>query len=322
MGALGRTFLAIGAILALGCGGSGDDDGASGAAGSGGGGTSGGAGGSAGSATGGTGGAGGSAASGGSGGEPAPQTCGAQEARLSVDGTVISFPLAQAANINSANDTTDLWLFGSLIGQYGLMDLVGSGAIKGQAGQPLDGMPLTIDHGVIAPNVGDSLGKIYGVGPGSGSQLLRQGSQVDVELQGVAVLNGCGDFPVTGEIDLCHRDDGSACPDSAQGGMLDQYAWSDTVSSWTLTDGHLRASVGSQGGGMRALIGAGGTGPVTWAYITTSIYGHYAGKVVCAGEGSDAEQMSDATGSYTVLHLRNLAWLEGPGTGRASGCLR
>ena len=314
LGRAARTLLTIAFLATTSCGGSGSSDDDTGGRTGGGTTSNGGSGGA-------PGGSGGNAGTG-TGVQPTPQTCDAQQGRVSVDGKVVSFPLVRAANIASANANSELWTWGTLIGTAGFFQLVGSGAVKGQMNQPVDGTPLTIDHGVLAPNIGDSLGTMYAVTSGSGSQLLRQGNQIDVELQGVAVLHDCGDYPVNGEIDLCHRADGSACPDSAQGGTLDQYDWTDDVTGWTLTSGDLSASLGSQGGSLRAHVDASGAGPLKWAVVSTSIYGHYDGKVLCAGDGSEAVTLSDATGDYTVVHLKNLAWLEGPGNERASGCLR
>ncbi len=354
MGLTARTLLTIGLLSAAGCGGSGSDDdttggspgaggtvstggssgqsesggtvatggsgGSSGSSASGGGGSSasGGSGGSAGK-----GGSGGSGAKGGSGGgpDPVPQTCDALQGRISVDGMVFSFPLVQATSIGSANDNSTVWSWGASIGDHGFVRMSGSGAVKAQPGQPLDGSPLSIDHLVLAPNVGDSLGTMYAVTAGSGSQLSRQANQIDVELQQVAVLHDCGEYPINGEIDLCHRAGGGDCPDGTQGGTLDQYDWSDEVTSWISTNGSIDASVGDQGGHFSALGDPSGTGALKWAYVSTSIHGHYDGKIVCATEG-ETVKMTDATGDYTVVHLKNLAWLEGPGEERASGCLR
>jgi hypothetical protein len=81
------------------------------------------------------------------------------------------------------------------------------------------------------------------------------------------------------------------------------------------------ASLGDQGAHFKALGDASGSGPLKWAYISTSLYGHYDGAFICASQ-AEAVTMTDATGDYTVIHLTNLAWLEGPGSGRASGCFR
>jgi hypothetical protein len=358
MGLTARTLLTIGLLTATGCGGNGsDDDSTGGSSGAGGtlstggssgqsetggsvssgasGGSASGSGGSGaiagkggGGTSGGTAGAGangGSAAmaGGGSGGGPEPvaQTCDALEGRISVDGMVFSFPLVQATAIGSANNNSTAWTWGATVGQKGFVAMAGSGALPAQAGQPLDGSPLTIDHLVLAPNVGDSLGTMYAVAASSGSQLLRQSNQIDVELQKVAVLHDCGEYPVNGEIDLCHRTGGGACPDGTQGGTLDQYDFSDEVTSWISTNGSIDASVGDQGGHLSALGDPSGTGALKWAYIITSVHGHYDGKIVCASDG-ETVKMTDATGDYTVVHLKNLAWLEGPGNERASGCLR
>ncbi len=258
----------------------------------------------------------------GSGGEPTPQTCDVQEGRVSVGDQLFTFPLIRAVNISSANPNTEQWVWSSAIGDYGFFRLSGSDATMGQTGQPVEGSPLTIDHAVLAPDIGDTLGVMYGVAPGSGSELVRDGDQIAIHLQNVATLADCGDFPAAGELDLCYRTDGSPCPAEEQGGSLEGYQWTDEITSWTLTDGDLRASVGSQGANLRARMDAAGLGPIQWAYMSTSIYGRYDGKLLCAGEGSEVVAMSDSIGDYLVVHLRTLGWLEGPGSGRASGCVR
>jgi hypothetical protein len=337
MGLTAGTFLAIAVSAVAGCSGngSGDDDtggqpggGSGGQPSAGGSSASGGTAAQAGGGNGGTTASGGTGASGGSsnagtgnGTPPTPQTCDALQGRVSVDGMVFSFPLVQAATIGSTNDNSTSWAWNAKAGQNGFIRMSGSGALPAQTGQPLDGSPLTIDHLVLAPNIGDSLGTMYAVTASSGSQLLRQGNQIDVELQKVAVLHDCGEYPVKGEIDLCHRTGGGACPDGSQGGTLDQYDWSDEVTSWISTNGSFEASVGDQGAHFGALGDPSGTGALKWAYISTSVHSHYDGKIVCATEG-ETVTMSDATGDYTVVHLKNLAWLEGPGSERASGCLR
>lgn len=266
-----------------------------------------------------SGGSGGSA-SGGGGAPGATPSCDPMEGRVVMPGgRSLTIPFRSATNITSANANSTKWSWGEAIGMYGMFRMDGTNAVMGAMNQPADGATLPIDHAVLAPDVSETLGTMYGVAPGSGSVLRRENGQIVVDLKNVATLTSCGDFPAMGELNLCYNA-GDDCPASFDRGTLDGYSWNDDITSLPSTGDDLRYSVGSQGAQLRGRLEANGT-TFKWTYFSTSIYSRYEGKVLCAGSAELGTMTIDAK-TYTVIQLRNLGWLEGPGSGAITGCLR
>jgi hypothetical protein len=164
---------------------------------------------------------------------------------------------------------------------------------------------------------------MYGVTMGSNSVLRRENGQVVLDLKNVATMEGCGDFPAMGEINLRYNAaaPGDNCPPDFDRGTLDGYKWEDDVgTSQSQGPNDLWLSVGAQGGQLRGRLGADGTA-IDWAMLSTSIYKRYEGKTLCAGPGSQMGSVTFEGETYTVYFLKNLGWLEGSGTGQISGCL-